>query len=313
MESDVSATRGAEVFPDLAACELCPRRCRADRGAGKTGFCGAGAEVKVYRWGLHDGEEPPVSGTRGSGTVFFSHCTLRCLYCQNFGWSQEGKGAVIGTGGLERVMRDLAGRGAHNWNLVTPTMWLPQIAEAAARLKAVGIRLPFVYNTSGFERVQVVERYPELTDIVLTDLRYADPRTAQEASLARDYVEASRAFAKWAWTTKGRLETDSAGIATHGVILRILVLPGHAEEACDTLRWIAREIGTEVHVSVMSQYTPVYRATGIPGWNRKVTEEEYEDVTDCMELLGFENGWVQEYGTETPETLHGWEMPEGGV
>jgi putative pyruvate formate lyase activating enzyme len=297
---------------DLARCELCPRRCGVDRLSGATGFCGAGPDVRVYRWGLHDGEEPPISGTRGSGTVFFSHCTLGCLYCQNFRWSQERRCADLDAPALARIFQDLASRGAHNLNLVTPTMWLPQIAEAADIAGALGVHLPFVYNTSGFERIQVVEQYVRLMDVVLTDLRYANPATAAAASASAHYVEASRAFAEWAWRRIGPLETDSEGIARRGVICRILVLPGRADEACETLEWLARTLGTEVHVSVMSQYAPVHRAPTTPGWDRPVTREEYERVTDRLEALGFENGWTQEYGSETPETLHGWQMPEGG-
>ncbi len=297
----------------LSHCELCPRRCGADRLSGATGFCGAGKNVRIYRWGLHDGEEPPVSGTRGSGTVFFSHCTLRCLYCQNFPWSQGRQGGDVSVQRLADIFIDLAARGAHNLNLVTPTMWLPQISQAATLVREqAGIRLPFVYNTSGYERIPVAEAYSDLMDIVLTDLRYASPQSAAEGSRARDYVDASRAFAEWAWRKVGPLDIGSDGIARRGLICRILVLPGRAAEACDTLHWIARTLGNEVHVSVMSQYTPVYKAPDTPGWDRPVTLEEYTRVTDCLEDLGFENGWTQEYGTETPETLHGWEMPAGG-
>jgi putative pyruvate formate lyase activating enzyme len=299
---------------DLARCELCPRRCGVDRLSGATGFCGAGPDVRVYRWGLHDGEEPPISGTRGSGTVFFSHCTLGCLYCQNFPWSQEHKGAVVSVQRLADIFLDLAARGAHNLNLVTPTMWLPQIAAAAALVRdQAGIRLPFVYNTSGYERVETAERYRGLLDIVLTDLRYASPDSAAEGSRARDYVSASRAFAEWAWRTIGPLDVGPDGIARRGLICRVLVLPNRAREACETLRWIARTLGTDVHVSVMSQYTPVHKAPATPGWDRPVTREEYARVTDCLDALGFVNGWTQEYGTETPERLHGWSMPAGGA
>lgn len=297
----------------LRHCELCPRRCGVDRLAGATGFCGAGADVRLYRWGLHDGEEPPISGTRGSGTVFFSHCTLGCLYCQNYPWSQEHKGGVVSVQQLADVFMDLVSRGAHNINLVTPTMWLPQIRAARELLvHQAGIRIPFVYNTSGFERVETAEQFPELMDVVLTDLRYASADSATAGSKARDYVQAARAFAKWAWEHVGPLEIGPDGVARRGMICRILVLPGRANEACASLRWLAKNLGTDVHVSVMSQYTPVYRAVNTPGWDRTVTREEYERVTDCLDELGFDLGWTQEYGSETPETLHGWQMPAGG-
>lgn len=292
-------------------CELCPRRCGALRAAGETGFCGAGAAAKVFRSGAHLGEEPPISGSRGSGTVFLSHCTLACLYCQNYPWSQLHQGTAHSVESLSEVLMDLAAQGCHNWNFVTPTPWLPLLRGAVARAKEHGIQRPTVYNTSGFERIEIVSEYRELMDVVLTDLRYASPRTAAEASAARDYVEASRRFAAWAWNHAGALETDDDGIARRGMICRLLVLPGHADEAADNLEWLAANLGTEVHVSLMSQYTPVHRAVSHPGWDRKVTREEYAWVTDRLEALGFGNGWIQEYEDADPGTLLGCAMPAG--
>jgi len=297
---------------DPDACQLCPRCCRALRDAGATGFCGAGNTAKIFRWGPHDGEEPPLSGTRGSGTVFFSHCTLNCLYCQNFPWSQHHEGALYSDQDLAGILMALSAQGCHNWNLVSPTPWLPRIRAAAAIAKERGIQRPFVYNTSGFERIEVVSEYRELMDVVLTDLRYALPRTAAEASAAGDYVEASRRFARWAWNHAGTLELDDDGIARKGMICRLLVLPGHAEEAVANLEWLAANLGTEIHVSLMSQYTPVHRAVSRPGWNRRLLREEYSLVTDRLEALGFENGWVQELEAD-PGALLGSAMPSGGT
>lgn len=286
---------------ELLKCDLCPRMCLADRLAGATGFCRAGAQVKVFRWGPHRGEEPPLSGTNGSGTVFFSHCTLGCIYCQNYPWSACGAGEVVGTAGLERILRELAAAGCHNWNLVTPGPWLPFIQEAASQVQREGIRLPFVYNTSGYERVAVAERYRDLLDIVLTDLRYFSPEVAREGSGAPDYPETARAFTKWCCQEIGPLVTDGDGIAVSGVIVRILVLPGRAQEAVSNLEWLAENVGNEVSISLMSQYTPVHMALQKESWNRVVSREEYEKVTDCMERLGFENGWVQEFGSSTSD------------
>ncbi len=297
---------------DLDACELCPRRCGARRAEGAAGFCGAREKARIYRWGAHHGEEPPVTGFRGSGTVFFSHCTLACLYCQNFLWSQNREGQDYPFEALADILMDLAVQGCHNWNLVAPTPWLPQIRGAARIAKEHGIQRPFVYNTSGYERIEVAAAYRELMDVVLTDLRYADPRTAAEASSAKDYVEASRRFASWAWSHVGPLELDEDGIARRGTICRLLVLPGLAHEAVDNLEWLAANLGTEIHVSLMSQYTPVYRASSLPGWNRSISREEYKRVTDRLEALGFENGWVQEFEEAAPGSLLGCAMPAGG-
>ncbi len=203
--------------------------------------------------------------------------------------------------GLERIFRELAAAGCHNWNLVTPGPWLPFIQEAAGSVRRDGISLPFVYNTSGYERVEVVERYRDLMDIVLTDLRYASSEVAREGSGASDYPEKARAFTKWCCQTIGPLVTNDEGIALSGVIVRILVLPGREQEAVSNLEWLADNVGNEVSLSLMSQYTPVHTALQREGWNRGVAREEYEKVTDTLERLGFENGWVQEFGSSTAE------------
>ncbi len=297
----------------LEPCQLCPRRCGARRSSGERGYCGAaGDRVRVYRWGPHDGEEPPVSGSRGSGTVFFSHCTLACLYCQNYPWSQQRQGSDLATDELAGLFRDLAERGCHNWNLVAPTPWLPLVREALRQVRAGGLELPVVYNTSGFERPEVLEQYDDCIDVALTDLRYADPATAEQASGDGSYVEAARTFAAWAWRRLGPLRTDADGIAGRGLIVRLLVLPNRAGEAIANLEWLAETLGTEVAVSLMAQYTPVHRAAATAGWDRRVTQAEFGAVADRLEALGFENGWVQELETEQPGSLLGCAMPQGG-
>jgi len=293
------------------ACRLCPRRCGVDRAGGARGYCGAGTQVRVFRHGPHFGEEPPITGTRGSGTIFFSHCTLRCLYCQNYPWSQEHRGEDLDIARLRGILAGLADQGCHNWNLVSPTPWLPAIREAVAPLIARDRRLPFVYNTSGFESTDTLAAYRDLADIALTDLRYARPETAAEASDAAGYVEAARASLQWFWQALGPLQVDDDGLARRGTICRLLVLPGHEDEAVANLAWIARHIGTELHISLMSQYTPVYRALERPGWNRWVAADAYRRVTDAAEAMGFENGWIQPPGAADDTTLLGCEMPAG--
>lgn len=278
-------------------CELCPRKCGVDRLAGARGRCGAGAVPKIFRWGPHHGEEPPISGTKGSGAVFFSHCPLGCLYCQNYPWTSGGAGDETSVGGLRDIFLELASKGCHNWNLVTPEPWLPFIREAADRVQAAGTRLPFVFNTSGYIRTETATRYRSLQDIVLTDLRYATPACAKEGSSAPDYPEAARAYLRWCMENVGPLETDANGIATRGTIVRLLVLPGHADEACENLLWLYNACGTEIHVSMMSQYTPVHKALETPGWDRTITEDEFEEVTDLAAHLGMDTGWTQAWGT----------------
>lgn len=295
----------------LAACRLCPRGCGADRLAGKVGWCRSGARARVFRWGPHFGEEPPISGTNGAGTIFFSNCTLGCLYCQNHPWSQQGKGEDMSAARLAEIMAELSAKGCHNWDLVSPTPWLPMIREAASIYPASDKRLPFVYNSSGFESLDALDEYQDLADIALTDLRYSSPDLAAYASGSREYVDAARLALLWFCTHLGPLETDANGIAKRGVICRLLVLPGHPEEAVNSLRWIADNIGPELCVSVMSQYTPVWHAVGNGDWGRKVTRDEYQKVTDEAERLGFETGWIQPFDAEDDESLLGCEMSAG--
>ena len=306
-------TAGPAACSDpLAACRLCPRACGVDRLAGRRGYCGAGVVPRVFRHGPHFGEEPPLSGTHGSGTVFFSHCTLRCLYCQNHPWSQQAQGKDLSIPDLTAIFRRLAEQGCHNWNLVSPTPWLPQIRAALNPLFQDGIRLPMVYNSSGFELPETLAWFRELADIALTDLRYARSDTAAEASDCPAYVEVSRRALRWFWENLGPLRTDADGIAVRGVICRLLVLPGRADEAVASLRWLAETVGADVHVSVMSQYTPVYGARRKAGWNRRVTAEEYGRVAAAVEDLGLGNGWVQEFEeAESSADLLGCNMPAG--
>lgn len=266
-----------------SGCELCPRRCGK-----RPGFCGAGTLPRLFRWGPHFGEEPPIAGEKGSGCIFFSRCTMKCLYCQNSPWSWKGEGKDVSVEELSSIMRTLALEDkVENWNFVSPTPYLPFIRESYASLKKEGITLPTVWNSSGYERVETLQEYSELCDTALFDLRYSREETAVKASAAPRYVEMSRAAVKWAW--------ENAGL-----IVRILVLPGHAEEAVENLKWLAKEVSNEVPVSIMSQYTPAYAALKTPPFDRSVTKEEYESVADAASDLGFECGWVQGYESSSP-------------
>ncbi len=269
---------------NLSQCELCPRRCGR-----RPGFCGAEDKLRIFRWGPHFGEEPPISGERGSGCIFFSRCTMKCLYCQNSPWSWKGGGKDYSVEELAAIMRKLAVEDkVGNWNLVSPTPYLPFIRESAAILKAEGVTLPFVWNSSGYERVGTLEEYSDLCDIALFDLRYSRDETSVLASAAPNYVSAAREAVKWA--------SKNAK-----VIVRILVLPGHAHEAVENLNWLAKEVSNEIAVSIMSQYTPAYGAISLPPFNRRVTEEEYESVVDAADDLGFENGWIQGFESSDSE------------
>jgi len=296
---------------ELTNCTLCPRECGVNREVGQVGYCRAGAAPRVFRYGPHFGEEPPITGERGSGAIFFSHCTLRCIYCQNHPWSQEGKGEDLSIDELSSVFEQIHDQGCHNWNLVSPTPWLPQIKEAVNPLIRTGKILPFVYNTSGFESERTLKQYNDLIDIALVDLRYASQASALAGSDAAQYVKKARASVKWFWNELGPLELKSDGTAVRGVICRILALPGRIDEAISNLEWIAANAGNDMHISVMSQYTPVHRALKQNGWNSRVQQHEYEKLTEAAADLGFENGWIQEFEGDVPADLLGQEMPSG--
>ncbi len=240
--------------------------------------------------------------------MFFSHCNMRCLYCQNYRWSQQHEGKPLRETQLVSLLESLYAGGCHNWNLVTPAPWLPHIETALDTLRGRDIRLPVVYNTSGYESVTTLAAADEWTDIYLTDLRYADPVTAAEGSQAADYVSVAREALLHMWRRKGTLETDDGDIALRGVICRILVLPGRAGEALANLHWLAHHAGTEIAVSLMAQYTPAWQARDRSGWDRSLTEEEYRQVSDGMEELGFTNGWIQDVGAASAPPLLGYNM-----
>ncbi len=296
----------------LTPCELCPRRCGADREHGKTGFCRAGRKTEIFRYGPHHGEEPPISGSNGSGTVFFSRCTMACLYCQNHPWSQQGEGDTYDTDQLCHALKALAAHGCHNWNIVSPTPWMPHIRTALHQAGAAGYRLPVVYNTSGYERLETLQEFADEIQIYLTDLRYSKPTTAAAASAAVDYTEHARRALRSMWQRIGPLRYDENEVALSGVICRILILPGHADEAVENLQWLAAELGTDVPVSVMAQYRPAYQALEQAPWCRRVSREEYRQVCAAVESLDFETGWIQMLEEDVEDGLLGHRMPRGG-
>ena len=294
-------------------CELCPRRCRADRfrDGGVLGYCGVANMPRLFRWGPHFGEEPPITGEHGSGCVFFSRCTMKCLYCQNSPWSWKGGGRDMSVRELADVLRVLATSDhVENWNLVSPTPYLPFIREAAHSLRNDGIRLPFVWNSSGYERVETLEEYSELCDCALFDLRYSRDETAVAASQAPGYVAAARAAVKWAYSRDGGGRFAGPGLPP--LVVRVLVLPGHADEAIESLAWLASDVSNEVPVSIMAQYTPAYAALDTPPFDRSVTRDEYESVTEAAADFGFANGWIQGYEASDPKlAMLGENMGEG--
>lgn len=292
-------TRSLLLPSTLSACELCPRRCRADRAAGERGVCGATDTLRLARAALHFWEEPPISGEAGSGTVFFSGCPLKCVYCQNHEISTGNFGIDVSPERLAQIMLELQDQGALNINLVTATHYAYLLPEAIAAARAQGLAIPIVYNTSGYERVEAVRELDDLVDIWLTDFKYADAGLGRALSHVPDYPSvAQSALIEMA----RQLERHGGGAAradgtwTRGIIVRHLVLPGHVEDSCRVLDLIWDAVG-DVPISVMNQYTPnaAMRAAG-GELARAVTREEYERVLDHADDLGFTQMFWQEGG-----------------
>jgi putative pyruvate formate lyase activating enzyme len=288
-------SRAEAALARLEKCDLCPNDCGVNRLEGQLGFCNAGAKAKVASYNLHFGEEPAISGVRGSGTIFFSHCTMKCAYCQNWPISHKGNGIEYDAAGLANIMLELQRRGAHNINFVTPTHYMPRILEALPIAIEGGFNIPIVYNTSGYEALPALKLLGGIVDIYLPDMRYARDDFAKKYSRAKNYSAYNRAAVKEMFRQVGLLKTDEHGIAQRGLIIRHLVLPEGISGTDETLKFIAEELSPEVAVSLMDQYFPTYRAVDFPEINRKITATEYGAAQDAMECHGLYEGWVQEH------------------
>lgn len=279
----------------LEACRVCPRECGVNRLKNdKIGFCRSGLNAVVASASAHHGEEPPLSGTRGSGTIFLANCNMKCVYCQNYPISQMGNGVEKTPAELACQMLWLQEQGCHNLNLVTPTHFMPQILKAWGIARERGFALPVVYNTSGYDSVEALQLLDGVVDIYLPDMRYSDDRMAMLYSIAPNYVEVNRTAVKEMYRQVGNLELDDQGIAKRGLIVRHLVLPHGLSGTEGVLKFLAHEISKDVHVSLMSQYFPAYKAAEFKELAQRTTSSEYEDACAIMERCGLENGWVQE-------------------
>lgn len=287
--------RHAEAREALRGCRLCPRACGADRVAGGRGFCGAGALPRVAAVSIHPGEEPPISGTGGSGTVFFSHCNLACVFCQNYPISQMGVGREMTPEELGDRLLWIEGKGAHNVNFVTPTPHVPHVIGSVLFARERGLSLPVVYNTNGYESPETLAMLDGVVDIYLPDVKYRSTDIAAEASAAPDYpAHNERAVAEMLRQT-GMLSLATDGIGTRGVLIRHLVLPGRAVETEAVLAFVRERFGAGMPLSLMGQYFPAYRAPAIPGYDRKLSAEEYDRAVDAAVRLGLTNVFIQEF------------------
>lgn len=293
---------------EYECCSLCLRKCGVNRAEGEKGFCRAPANPVVYRYAPHHGEEPPLSGANGSGTIFFSCCSMSCVYCQNYRFSQLDEGKEISCEALSGMMLELQEKGCHNINLVNPTHFVPSIVEALKVAYSRGLNIPLVYNTGGYGSLHVIQALDGIIDIYLPDMRYSQEGEAGKYSSAPGYVANNRAIVKEMYKQVGNLET-SRGIASKGLIVRLLVLAGGISGTIETLEFIAKELGRDVCFSVMSQYYPAYKVMEYKELSRRISRDEYYPVLDRMHELGLHSGWVQPFEGEFDERFAGENLP----
>jgi putative pyruvate formate lyase activating enzyme len=265
-----------DLWSRFEACALCPRACGANRAAGKTGVCSSTTRLKVASYGPHFGEEPPLVGRGGSGTIFFSNCNLLCCFCQNWEINHRGDGEFVSHDALAEMMLDLQRRGCHNINLVTPTHVVPHIIKALGIAVDRGLVLPLVYNTGGYDTLDVVRALDGVVDIYLPDFKYQDGALAAKySSGAGDYPEVAAAVIREMHRQVGALRIDGRGVATRGLIIRHLVMPHNIAGTDRFVRWVARELGPDTCVNLMRQYRPEHRARDYPELSRRITSEEW--------------------------------------
>ncbi len=276
-------------------CNLCPRNCNADRESGRVGICGVGATVRLARADLHFGEEPCISGENGSGTVFFSGCSLHCVFCQNYKIANGSVGKDVSTERLAEIFLELQEKSATNINLVTPGHYVPHIIAAVELAKREGLHLPIVYNTSSYEKVDTLKQLEGIVDIYLPDFKYMNPEHAQKYSHAKDYPSVAKAAIEEMVRQQPlpRFTADGA-LMTKGVLVRQLLLPGLLKDAKNILRYLYETYGNQIYFSLMSQYTPLPHVTQYPELNRVVNKKEYDALVDYAIDLGVEQGFVQE-------------------
>jgi putative pyruvate formate lyase activating enzyme len=276
---------------NLTECRVCPLECGADRTKTR-GSCGAKDLLEISSWNLHFGEEPPISGFRGSGTVFFTHCSMKCCFCQNYPISHLGHGREYTEQDFIKIMLELRDQGAHNINLVTPTHYSPQIKSALDKMRGK-LKIPVVYNCSGYEKVETLRELEGLIDLYMPDAKFSDNEAASKICNAKDYWDVNRRALKEMRRQVGDLKLDKQGIAQRGLLIRHLVLPDGLSGTEEVLRFIAREISPDTYVSLMSQYHPAHRGVGDKVLGRRLTQQEYDSAAGYSRKYGLNNCYYQ--------------------
>lgn len=295
---------------ELEECTICPHKCKVNRIEGQKGRCRCDSDIRIALASVHSHEEPCISGTNGSGTVFFSNCNLSCVYCQNYEISQEGKGKVISIEHLAEIFIKQQNKGVNNINLVTPTMYVPQIIEAIKIAKKDGLHIPIVYNSNGYESVETIKMLDGFIDVYLPDLKYYSNELAKKYSKIENYFPIATSAIKEMIKQVGNPVFDENGIIKRGVIIRHLILPNHIQNTKNILKYIKENLGDEAYVSIMAQYFPTYKAKEDDLINRKISKKEYKEVEKYLYMLDLENGYMQDLGEHEEEYVPNFDLSE---
>jgi len=270
----------------LRECRLCPRECRIDRLTGQKGKCQVTREVVVSSYGPHFGEEAPLVGGHGSGTIFFAHCNLKCVFCQNYTISQLGEGTEVISDELAGMMLSLQTQGCHNINLVSPTHVVPHILAALEIAVRKGLSVPLVYNTGGYDSLETLRLLDGIVDIYMPDMKYSDARIAEQLSGIKDYPGANQAAVKEMHRQVGDLQMDERGVAQRGLLVRHLVLPNRLAGTEEVVRFLAQEVSRDTYLNIMAQYHPCHKAFDLPRLSRRITDKEFSEAVDLAHRYG---------------------------
>ena len=297
------------MLEQLKQCKICPHKCGINRVEGKIGRCKSSDKIKIALYSTHDFEEPCISGTKGSGTVFFSNCNLNCVFCQNYEISNQGKGKKIRIEELAEIFLKQQEKGVENINLVTPTSYVYQIIEAIRLAKKRGLNIPIVYNTNAYENVETIKMLEGLIDVYLPDLKYAEDELAKKYSKVDNYFEIATKAILEMQKQVGKAKLNENGIMEKGIIVRHLVLPSNLKNSKKVLKWLKENLDEENYVSIMAQYFPTYLVKEKEEYkeiNRKLTKEEWEKIEEFIDELDFQNGYIQELGEHEEEYVPKW-------
>lgn len=282
--------RAREAISRLESCQICPRHCRVNRLKNELGFCRGERHARIYSYAPHFGEEPPLVGTCGSGTIFFSGCNLSCVFCQNYEISQLDQGTEVRAIGLASMMKRLQDLGCHNINFVTPSHYVPQILEALTAARAMGLSIPLVYNSGGYDSVETLRLLDGIFDIYMPDMKYGSEEMALKYSNAPEYTRYAKAAIQEMHRQVGDLEIDDEGVAVRGLLIRHLVLPGGAAGTAEVVRFLSQEVSGNTYLNVMAQYRPEYKACGYSELDRSLIALEYREAVRMAEDAGLTRG-----------------------